>query len=92
MKRIVLTLAFLLLGLCSGVYAQGNGAIDGFFKSSYELYREEDAEWGTMPLLPRTHGYTYDYDAEDPESVPVGSGLLLLGAMSVGYLAIRKKD
>ena len=92
MKRIILTFVFLLLLASEGdVYAQYR-ATDGFFKSGYEMYREENAEWGTMPLLPRTHGYEYDYDAEDPEQVPVGSGLLLLGVMGVGYLAIKKKD
>ena len=60
---------------------------DGFFESSYTEYREEDDEWGVMPLLPRTHGYHYDYDAEE---VPIGSGWLLLAGMGIGY-AIRKR-
>ena len=92
MNKIILTFAVLSMLVFGGdVYAQ-DGSTDGFFKSNYEMYREENAEWGTMPLLPRTHGYEYDYDAEDPEQVPVGSGLLLLGVMGVGYLAIKKKD
>jgi hypothetical protein len=90
MKKIVLTLAFLLLVSSGCVYAQNNGATDGFFKSNYELYREDNVDWGEMPLLPKTHGYNFDYDASQP--APLGSGLLLLGAMGVGYLAIRKKD
>ncbi len=92
MKRIVLILVFLLLISVSsiGVYAQSRST-DGFFSSNYEMYRDAGS-MGTMPLLPRTHGYHYDYDADPPTDVPVGSGLLLLGVMGVGYLAIKKKD
>jgi hypothetical protein len=90
MKRIILTLAFLSLLMSGGnVYAQGQ-ATDGFFKSNYELYREDNGEWGKMPILPKTHGYVYDYSAEAP--APLGSGLLLLGAMGIGYLSLKKKD
>ncbi len=90
MKRIILTFAFLSLFAFEGnVFAQDR-ATDGFFKSNYELYREDNGDWGKMPLLPKTHGYNYDYDASQP--TPLGSGLLLLGAMGVGYLALKKKD
>ena len=92
MKRTILTFAFLLLLVLGGDVCEQDRATDGFFKSGYELDREENLEWGVMPLLPRTHGYTYDYSATDPETVPIGSGLLLLGAMGIGYLAIKKKD
>ncbi len=89
MKKIVLALAFLSLLVfgSDAIYAQSR-ASDKFFESTYEMYREDDENWGDMPLLPTTHGSTYDFSAE----VPVGSGLLLLGIMSVGYLAVRKKD
>lgn len=92
MNKIILTFAVLSLLVFGGdVYAQ-EGATDGFFKSNYEMYREENLEWGSMPLLPRTHGYVYDYAAADPESAPIGSGWLLLGAMGMGYLTIKKKN
>ena len=92
MNKIILTFAVLSMLVFGGdVYAQ-DGSTDGFFKSNYEMYREEDLNWGTMPLLPRTHGYTYDYAAEDPTPAPIGSGWLLLGAMGMGYLAIKKKN
>lgn len=71
------------------VYAQGQ-ATDGFFKSNYQEYREENLNWGKMPMLPTTHGYNFDYSAEAP--APLGSGLLLLGAMGIGYLSLKKKD
>ena len=93
MKKVILTLAFILsLGCKGGVHAQDR-ATDGFFKSDYELYREENLEWGVMPLLPRTHGYLYDYSAEPTEEdVPAGSGLLLLGSFGLAYLSLKKKD
>ncbi len=93
MKKVILTLAFVFsLGYEGDVLAQDR-ATDGFFKSNYELYREEDQEWGVMPLLPRTHGYSYDYSAEqDPNEVPVGSGLMIMGTLGIAYLALKKKD
>lgn len=63
---------------------------DGFFSSNrYEEYREDNAEWGKMPLLPKTHGYNYDYDAEE---APLGSGLLLLAGMGIGYAVRKRKE
>lgn len=94
MKKTILTFTFMSLLMIGGdVFAQGR-ATDGFFESNYEQYRAENDSWGKMPLLPRTHGYEFDYSAEDKEgtATPIGSGVLLLGAMSVGYLAFRKKD
>ena len=91
MKKIIMTLVFFFLLVGGiGVHAQDKST-DGFFHTNYELYRD-DSDWGTMPLLPRTHGYEYDYDAEDPTPVPIGSGLLLLGVMSLGYLRTKNKD
>lgn len=88
MKKVILTFVFLSLIVFGGdVHAQER-ATDGFFKSNYEMYREENADWGQMPLLPDSHGYQFDYSAE----APIGSGLLLLSVMGVGYLAARKKD
>lgn len=63
---------------------------DGFFSSNrYEEYREDNTEWGKMPLLPKTHGYNYDYDAEN---VPLGSGLLILAGMGIGYAVRKRKE
>lgn len=97
MKKVILTLVFIFLcGFVNGIYSQGlfeggvraqDGASDGFFKTTYKEYRPEDLEWGKMPMLPGQHGYEYDYSA-----VPVGSGLLLLTTLGVGYIAFRKKD
>ena len=62
---------------------------DGFFKSNYVEYREDNGDWGVMPLLPQTHGYHYDYPAH--LEVPIGSGWLLLAGMGIGYAAVRRK-
>mgnify|MGYP003303614093 FL=1 len=90
MKRIILAFVFLSLLVSGGEVCAQDRSTDGFFKSNYEMYRD-NSEWGTMPLLPSTHGYEYDHDA-DPNPAPLGSGLLLLGAMGIGYLAVKKKD
>lgn len=87
MKKVILTFAFLSMLMAGGnVFAQ-NEAVDGFFNSAPEAHRVDDPGFGKMPILPTQHGSEKDFT-----SVPVGSGLLLLGAMSVGYLAIRKRD
>ena len=85
MKRYILTV-ILALCFCMNLGAQ-SGLSDGFFTYSYEEgYR--DVDYGIMPLLPG-HNTLVDYDA-DPEQVPVGSGLLLLAGLGLGYASLRK--
>lgn len=100
MKKIFLVLTILLMAVSYssaqsysflGENGNENSATDGFFSKTYSEYREENLEWGTMPLLPRTHGYAYDYDA-DAEQVPVGAGLLVLGLFGAGYALKKRKD
>ena len=96
MKKTIITLAIIMLSCGYSVGQQYTifdqdgykTSTDGFFSSSYVEYREDYLEWGKMPLLPRTHGYHYDYDAED---VPVSSGFLLLAGMGVGYAIVRRR-
>ena len=82
MKKIILTIA-IVLGIGFGVSAQS----DSFFAttSTYTEYRE--TEWGELPILPNQHNIIGDYKA-----VPVGTGLLLLAGMGLGYAALRKRD
>ena len=83
MKKYIITLVF-ALGLGLNLSAQS----DGFFSnSSYTEFREENNNWGTMPLLPNQHGTQYDFAAE----APLGSGLLLLGGLALAY-GLRKKN
>ncbi len=97
MKKIFLVLTILLMAVSYssaqsysflGEDGNSNGASDGFFSTTYSEYREENVEWGTMPLLPRTHGYAYDYDAD---AAPVGGGLLVLGLFGAGYAVMKRK-
>ena len=96
MKKAIIILAIMLMSCGYSVgqqynfFAQeksGKTSTDGFFESPYAEYREEDDEWGVMPLLPQTHGYHYDYPAH---LTPLGSGWLLLAGMGIGY-AVRKR-
>lgn len=100
MKKIFLVLTILLMVVSYssaqsysflGENGNENSATDGFFSKTYSEYREENLEWGTMPLLPRTHGYAYDYDA-DAEQVPVGAGIVILSLLGIGYAARKKRD
>ena len=96
MKKLIIILAIMTL---SGGYSVGQqysmyeeeeikSFTDGFFtRSNVEI--RESSEWGTMPLLPRTHGYHYDYDAEE---VPIGSGCLLLLGMGAGYAVAKRRN
>ena len=89
MKRYILTIA-LALCLSINLSAQFSNqySSDGFFSSNYSEFREGEGSFGTMPLLPG-HNTLNDYDA-DPKQVPVGSGLLLLAGLGLGYASLRK--
>ena len=85
MKKYILTI-ILAVGFGIGLNAQNQSSYsDGFFSSNYSEYREGN-EFGIMPILPG-HTTTSDQDA-DP--APIGSGLLLLAGMGLGY-AIKKR-
>ena len=89
MKRYILIIAFALgLGLNLNAQSQQNGLSDGFFSRNYSEYNRDDDAYGVMPLLPG-HNTSIDYDA-DSKQVPVGSGLLLLVGLGLGYASLRK--
>ncbi len=81
MKKYIITTIFaLFMGMTMSAQS------DGFFAySDVDNYRGGSDEWGALPTLPASHGFTTDQDA-----VPLGSGLLLLGGMAILY-ARRKK-
>lgn len=96
MKKAIIILAIMMLS-CGYSVGQQQGfftnsgagsSTDGFFKSPYVEYREENSDWGVMPLLPQTHGYHYDYPAK---ITPIGSGWLLMTGMGIGYALIRRR-
>ena len=82
MKRILLTLV-VLMTLAFSATAQS----DVFFKwndADNETYRDIDN--GINFALPSGHGFNYDNNA-----TPLGSGLIIFGALGAGYAAARRK-
>lgn len=59
-----------------------NAQNGGFF--TYNSVDDRGSEWGTMPVLPTSAGLTSDYGAD----APLGSGLLILGVLALGYTLI----
>lgn len=62
------------------VSAQG----DGFFTSNYSNYEDRAEGFGELPGLPGSHGLDYDVAA------PLGSGLVILAGLGLGY-ALRRR-
>ena len=73
------------------IYQQVGGqyqmTTDGFFTTNYQEYRETDQWLNGLPVLPSSHGLGFDVAAE----APVGSGLLMLLGMGLGYMTIANK-
>lgn len=82
MKKIIML--FVVLGFWMNLRAQ----LDGFFVYQYEYRDERDEEWAQILLLPEEHGLDYNV----PVDVPLGSGLLLLTGMSIGYGIMIKNN
>ena len=82
MKKLLITTIFaLFMGMTMSAQS------DGFFAySDVDNYRGGSDEWGALPTLPASHGFTTDQDA-----VPLGSGLLLLGGLALAY-GLRKRN
>lgn len=80
MKKVIATLA-IILGFGIGVNAQS----DAFFTQSFSDYRDVESIDAETPRIPG-HDLTANQDA------PIGTGLLLLTGMGLGYAMLRKKD
>lgn len=81
MKKLLLTLSLTIaLGLCA------NAQRDSFFTCNAndedDVYRNIEDGF----TLPNAHGTGDDYN-----SVPVGSGLLILTALGAGYMVSRHR-
>lgn len=96
MKKYILSMIFAVgfgMNLCAQIGQNNSNRSDGFFSSSgYTEYREDVVWEGNMPLLPSTHGYLSDFSAAPEEQAPIGSGLLLLAGMGLGYAIKKKKN
>ena len=80
MKKVILTIA-IVLGIGFGAVAQS----DAFFTQSFSEYRDAEASISSVtPRIP-AHNLTTNQDA------PLGTGLLLLAGMGLGYAAMKKK-
>ena len=82
MKKIYLTLA-LLLSISLNVFAQRS---DGFFNTMDEDPYNRLSDPGTVLTLPQK-----PIGTQANEPAPLGSGLLILTAVGLGY-AIRKRN
>lgn len=83
MKKLIATVA-IIFSLISGAMAQSG--YDGFFTQSFSDFREnEGSGYAELPRLP-------GHELMSSQDAPVGSGLLLLAGLGLGYAALRKKD
>ena len=84
MKKLITTIIFaLIFGL--NLSAQS----DGFFSyNNIDNNRNGNSDWSIVPSLPSSHGFDFDQSAAP---APLGSGLLILGGLSIFY-AKRKKS
>ena len=81
MKKLIITTIFaLFMGMTMSAQS------DGFFAYSDFDNRGGSDEWGALPMLPASHGFTTDQNA-----APLGSGLLLLGGLALAY-GLRKRN
>ena len=82
MKKLIITVIFaLFMGMTMSAQS------DAFFAySDVDNYRGGSDEWGAMPTLPASHGFTTDQNA-----APLGSGILLLGGLALAY-GLRKRN
>ena len=80
MKKVILTIA-VILGLGAGVNAQS----DAFFTQNFSDYRDVTSIDASTPRIP-------DHGLATNQNAPLGTGLLLLTGMGLGYAVLRKKD
>lgn len=84
MKRY-LTILIIALGFITNLDAQN----DSFF--TYGSAKTEDrskSEWTITAELPTAHGL---YGHQNAEVLPLGSGILLLAGLGLGYAAFGKR-
>lgn len=80
MKKILFAIAFVMMMVIA------NAQSDGWFKSNDGGFMDR-GDSGSDPTiaLPSAHGYT------DDQTTPLGSGLIILGALGAGYAVARRK-
>ena len=78
MKKIFLFTAIVVMFGFSGTAQR-----DGFFNDWYDI---EERNYN-LPEFPDVHGDLYNNDA-----APVGSGVLILTTIGIGYAVLKRKD
>ena len=79
MKKIIFAIALVMtMGLCAN-------AQDGFFYNWDYSMNDRLDDPDPAFTLPSSHGYDNDTPA------PLGSGLIILGALGAGYAVARKR-
>ena len=84
MRKIILAIA-LLMTVSLGARAQR----DGFFNAGSYEGGSRDEIGTTTPILP--HGSVGQTDGDQPATVPVGEGLLILSVLGGAYLLKRRE-
>ena len=80
MKKILFAIAFVMMMVIA------NAQSDGWFRSNDGGFIDRGTEPSDPTIsLPNEHGYTED------QTTPLGSGLIILGALGAGYAVARRK-
>ena len=83
MKKILFAIAIMMM---VGLTANAQGKRDAFFGSNWD---NDDNRWGESTLALTMPGSAIGSTNNDP--APLGSGLLILGALGAGYAVARKR-
>lgn len=83
MKKILTLLVALIVSVC--VNAQAQTEKDGFFSNDFAEFRSIDGK-ENLPMLPTVHGLN------DHQNAPLGSGLLILAGLGLGYAITKRKQ
>lgn len=84
MKKILLASA-LVITMTLSASAQS----DGFFRGGNDYSGGREISSGTLPMLP--DGSVGQYNADQPATAPIGSGLIILTALGAGYAMTKKR-
>ena len=81
MKKILFAIAFVMMMVIA------NAQSDGWFRSTDGGFMDRPGSNNDPTIsLPNEHGYT-----DDQGTSPLGSGLIILGALGAGYAVARRK-
>ena len=97
MKKILTLLVALIVSVCVNAQTQtevdnqassviqNQSLKDGFFSNGFAEFRSIDGK-ENLPMLPTCHGLN------DHQNAPLGSGLLILAGLGLGYAITKRKQ